>query len=144
MNTNLIRTLIAVFLVAHAYIHVSLTYVPLPKPGELRTPFWPSWWRDAVDPAWLASRLGLSNGMERGLGSALWLLTAAGFTLTGLGLLFFPRLSQLWGAGAILGSAASLLLLLFYFHPWLVIGAAIDLAVIAGLSLQWPKFLFAA
>jgi len=143
MNTNLIRILIAVFLVAHGYIHLSLTYVPLPKPGELRTPFWPSWWRTATDPAWLASKLGLPNDVERGLGSALWVLTVAGFTLTGLGLLVVPGMSQLWGATAILGAAASLLLLIFYFHPWLVIGAAIDLAVIAGLSLQWPKFLFA-
>jgi hypothetical protein len=143
MNTNLIRILIAVFLVAHAYIHVSLTYVPLPNPDGPHTPFWPSWWREAVDPAWPASKLGLPNGLERGLGSALWLLTAAGFTLMGLCLLFFPGLDQVWKAAAMLGAGSSLLLFVFYFHPWLVIGIAIDLAVLAGLWQQWPKFLFA-
>lgn len=142
MNTSLLRTLIAVFLIAHGLVHFSLTYVPVPKPGELRTPFWPAWWRGDTDPAWLAVKLGLSNGLVRGIGSALWVLTVIGFALAGLGLLGVPGLSQLWGAAAVLGAIASLALLVFYWHPWLVLGVVIDLAVFAGLALRWPKFLF--
>ncbi len=143
MNPNLARIIIAVFLIAHGWIHFSLTYVPIAKPGELHTPFWPSWWRSDTDPAWLAVKLGLSNSLVRGLGSALWLLTLTGFTLTGLGLLGVPGLGQVWGATALLGAGASLLLLVFYWHPWLVLGVLINLAVLAGLGLNWPKFLFA-
>lgn len=143
MNLNLLRVMIAIFLVAHGLIHFSLTYVPVPKPGELRTPFWPAWWRTDTDPAWLASKLGLSNGLVRGLGSALWLLILFGFTLAGLGLLGFPGLSQVWAPAAGLGAGASLLLLVFYWHPWLVAGVVINLAVFAGIGLHWPKFLFA-
>ncbi len=143
MNTNLIRTLIALFLIAHGLVHFSLTYVPLPKPGEIRTPFWPSWTRTATDPAWLASKLGLSNSLVRGIGCALWVLTLVGFALAGLGLLGVPVINQFWTTSAILGSIASLLLLVFYWHPWLVMGPVIDLAVLAGIALHWPKFLFA-
>jgi len=142
MNPNLTRILIAVFLFAHGLIHFSLTYVPTPKPGELRTPFWPAWWRTDTDPAWLAVKLGLPNSTVRGLGSALWLIALVGFSLAGLGLLGLPGLNQAWGAAAALGAAASLLLLGLYWHPWLVTAVVIDLAVLAGLWLHWPKFLF--
>ena len=143
MNPNLIRILLAVFLITHGLVHFSLTYVPTPKPGKLRTPYWPSWWREDADPNWLASKLGLTNSLVRGLGSAFWLLTLAGFTLAGLGLLGVPGLSRLWGAATVLGGGASMLLLCLYWHPWLVAGVVINLAVFGGLALHFPKFLFA-
>lgn len=142
MNANTLRIFIAIFLIAHGLVHFSLTYVPTPKPGELRTPFWPSWSRTDTDPAWLASRLGLSNNVVRGLGSTILLLTMAGFSLAGLGLLGVPGLNQIWQGTAILGAVASLLLLIFYWHPWLIAGVLINLAVFAGLALHWPKSLF--
>ena len=142
MNTNTLRIILAIFLIAHGLIHYSLTYVPVPKPGELRTPFWPSWARNDTDSAWLVSRMGLSNNVVRWVGSALWLLTVAGFAVAGLGLLGIPGLNQIWQGSAILGAAASLFLLVFYWHPWLVAGVLINLAVLAGLALHWPKSLF--
>lgn len=142
MNTNTLRIALAIFLIAHGLIHYSLTYVPVPKPGELRTPFWPSWARTNTDPAWLASRMGLSNNVVRGVGSALWLLTVAGFAVAGLGLLGIPGLNQIWQGSAILGATASLILLVFYWHPWLIAGVLINLAVFTGLALHWPKSLF--
>lgn len=142
MNTNTLRIVLAIFLIAHGLIHYSLTYVPVPKPGELRTPFWPSWARNDTDSAWLVSRMGLSNNVVRGVGSALWLLTVAGFAVAGLGLLGIPGLNQIWQGSAILGAVASLFLLVFYWHPWLVAGVLINLAVLAGVALHWPKSLF--
>lgn len=142
MNVNTLRIFTAIFLIAHGLVHYSLTYVPTPKPGELRTPFWPSWSRKDTDPAWLVSKMGLSNNVVRGLGSAIWLLTVAGFALAGLGLLGVPGLNQIWQGTAILGAAASLTLLVFYWHPWLIAGVLINLAVFAGLALHWPKSLF--
>ena len=38
MNTSTLKILIAVFLILHGLIHYSLTYVPLPRPGEIKTP----------------------------------------------------------------------------------------------------------
>lgn len=142
MNANTLRIVIAIFLIAHGLVHYSLTYVPTPKPGELRTPFWPSLSRTDTDPAWLVSKMGLPNNVVRGLGSALWMLTVAGFALAGLGLLGVPGLNQIWQGTTILGATASLLLLTFYWHPWLIAGVLINLAVFAGLALHWPKSLF--
>lgn len=142
MNPNTLKIIIAIILIAHGLVHFSLTYVPTPKPGELRTPFWPSWTRTDTDLAWFASRMGLSNSVVCGAGSVLWLLTVAGFALAGLGLLGIPGLNQIWQGTAILGTVASLILLVFYWHPWLIAGVLINLAVFAGLAMQWPKSLF--
>lgn len=143
MNPTTVRVLLAIFIILHGWIHYSLTYVPTPKPGELRTPFWPSWSRSDTDPAWLASKMGLSNGLVRGLGCALWLLTLAGFSVAGLALLFAPGAQAAWSISAAAGAVASLLLLLFYWHPWLVAGVVINLALLAGLWLHFPKYLYA-
>jgi hypothetical protein len=86
--------------------------------------------------------MGLSNNFVRGIGSALWLLTVAGFAGAGLGLLGIRGLNQIWQGSAMLGAAASSILLVFYWHPWLIAGVLINLAVFAGLALHWPKSLF--
>ena len=144
MSASTLRIAIAVFLIAHGLVHYSLTTVPAPAPRALRTPFWPGWWRADTDPAWLASKLGLSTDTVRTLGWMLWVATVIGFALAGLGLLGVPGLKTLWQATATFGSAASLILLVFYWHSWLVLGAAIDVAVLLSLWLRWPSALFHA
>jgi hypothetical protein len=131
MNTA--RILISVFLIAHGLIHMSLATVPLPKPGEMHTPFWPAWWRDAIDPIWLASRLGLSPALVRTAGWLLWLVVTAAYALAGLGLLGVPGLYGLWKPLAAGASVLSLVLLALYWHPWLVMAVAINLALLGGI-----------
>lgn len=142
MSTGTIRVLAVIFLIAHGWVHYSLTRVPPPQPGALRTPFWPSPKRDAVDSRWLAARLGLPPAALRTVGYILVLLSAVGFTLAGILLLAAAVLPSLWillaGAAAIL----SLALLVLYGHPWLVLGVVIDLAILAGLIWKVPAPLF--
>jgi hypothetical protein len=149
MSPSTLRILIAVFLIAHGLVHFILTAVPTPpeggpvgQPGGVHTPFWPSWWRAATDPTWLASRMGLPQRAVRLFGSCLWLAALIGFALAGLGLLGLPGFSAIWPGAAAGGALASLLLLGFYGHPWLVVGAVIDLAVLASLWLHVPGSIF--
>jgi hypothetical protein len=45
---------------------------------------------------------------------------------------------------AVVGSAVSLVLMLLFFHPWLAIGVAIDVAIVASIwSWHAPASLFA-
>jgi hypothetical protein len=142
MSATTLRILIAAFLIAHGWIHYSLTTVPVPAPGALQTPFWPSWLRPDTDPKWPISRMGLPAGLVRNFGSILWLATVAGFCLAGLGLFGIPGLKVIWQGAAIFGAAASMLLLGFYWHPWLVMGAIIDLAALTAIWQEWPAALF--
>ena len=142
MSTSTLRLLIALFLILHGLIHYSLATVPLPEPGKVHTPFWPSWWRDAVDPGWLASRVGLPSGVVRALGWLLWAAVVAVFALAGLGMIGIPVLNFAWQMMAVLGAVISLVLLALYWHPWLVMGVVINLAVLASVWQQWPIALF--
>lgn len=141
MSPSTLRILIALFLITHGLVHVSLTYVPLPAPGKPRTPFFPSWWRTAVDPQWPVMRLGIDPSSARRIGWGLWIVQLICFVLAGLGLLGVPELSILWRGFALYGAASSLIFLGLYWHPWLVIGIIIDLVILAGYILSWPAFL---
>ena len=93
MSPTLVRVLIAVFFVVHGLMYAGLTTVPMPEPGGLRTPFWPSFWRQNVDTHWLATKLGLPSGAVVAIGTVLWMLalpiiaTEAYFGLGRLGFL---------------------------------------------------------
>lgn len=142
MNPNFVRIAIALFMIAHAFIHVSLTYVPLPVPGEIHTPFWPSWSRKDTDSSWPIMKLGLSNPMVRGIGCVLWLVAAVSFLLVGLGLFHVPGLDQIWTYFGWIGGVSSLLMLVLFWHPWYVACAVINLVILAGLYFHFPKHLF--
>jgi len=143
MNPATLRTIFIVFLLAHGWMHFSLAQVPVPQPGGLHTPFMPSWWRDAVDPTWPISRLGLAPQAARVVGWALWLLVAAVFTLAAVALLAAPAQANLWQGLAAAGSLLSLLLLALYWHAWYPVGALIDLALLAAITLHAPMLRFA-
>ncbi len=142
MNPTLLRILIAVLMVAHAWVHVSLTYVPVPQPGALRTPYWPSWWRTDTDSHWLASKIGLEPDAVRTIGWLLWVGLLVGFVLAGLGLAGVPLLHAVWQPLAIVGSLLSLALLIFYWHPWLVFGVVLNAAFLVAIWQQWPAAVF--
>jgi hypothetical protein len=131
MNSNLIRIAFALLMIAHGVVHYILALVPVAKPGEPRTPFWPSWWRTDVDEQWLASRLGLNPGVVRTAGWLLWLVSLVGFVAAGLGLLGVPGLSEIWRELMVAASGFSLVLFLFYWHPHLFVGVALDLICLA-------------
>lgn len=138
MSPTVLRIIIALFLIAHGWMHYSLTTVPLPKPGELHTPFWPGWKRSAVDATWPASRLGLPDATVRWLGCVLMLAATLRFALAGLGLLGIPGLHSIWQGMVIFSSAASLILLALYWHPWLVMGVVISLGAVLAIWQHWP------
>ena len=54
----------------------------------------------------------------------------------GLGLLGVPLLSGLWQPMAAASALTSLVMLGLYWHPWLVVSALLDVAVLA--ALVWP------
>lgn len=142
MNPTTLRILLVVFLLAHGWVHMSLSWVPAPQPGALRTPFFPAWWRTSVDPAWPASKLGMAPEITRPVGWVLWVLVVVLYSLAGLTLLFAPSSAALWQGGMVGASILSLILLALYWHPWLPVGVLIDLALIATVLLRWPAVSF--
>jgi hypothetical protein len=117
------RLLFAGFLLAHGAIHASFLS-PRP-PATAGGPAWPF----ELTRSWVLTPLGVQPETARLLGMALVAATFGAFALAALaatGLL--P--SELSGPSTGVGAVASLALLVLFFHPWLVLGLAIDLGLL--------------
>jgi hypothetical protein len=119
----LIRLALAGFLLAHAAVHVAFL-APVPQ-ASADGPTWPFTTTDS----WLFSRLGPARDVVRLFAIALVATTIAGFALAALGAIgVLP--AAIWLPAIAIGAVASLGLLIAFFHPWLVLGIGIDLALI--------------
>jgi hypothetical protein len=125
------RLLLAAFLLAHAAIHAG--FVSPRPPATAGSPAWPF----ELGRSWILGPLGLDSGFGRTLGLALVALTLGGFALAALAALgLLP--AGLWPVAVTIGALASIAVLAVFFHPWLVLGVAIDLALLwAVLAANW-------
>jgi hypothetical protein len=121
----IVRLALAGVLVVHGVIHVGfVTTRPAPTAGA---PPWPF----DLDRSWLLTRAGVSVPTARLIGRLLVTVAVAAFLVSALGALAW--LPAAWfGLAAAVGAVASLVLLLAFFHPWLVIGVAIDVVLLWG------------
>jgi len=118
-----------VLLIMHGLVHLSYA---TPKVDDERFPF-------VAERTWFASTTHLEVAAARGVFVALAALTVLAYAVAGVGLIAD---AAWWGPWALAGSVASLSTLVLGFHPWLVFGVAIDVAIIAGVLAEWPAGLF--
>lgn len=118
------RIVFALFIVAHGLIHASYV-APRPAPTA-GGPAWPF----ELGRSWLLSPLGVTESVLRPLGIGLAILAVAAFALAGLATLGIVLPVGAWQPLVVGGAIASLALLGLFFHPWLVLGIAIDLVLV--------------
>ncbi len=125
------KIVLALFLAAHGLIH--LGYVT-PAPPDPKYPF-------KLDQSWLITSLHVETGIARLLGTALGALTVLGYALAALAIMGIVVPEAWWQPLTVVSSALSLLLLILFWHPWLVIGVAIDVfLLLALLVFHWQPF----
>ncbi|MEA3335069.1 MAG: hypothetical protein U9R25_04115 [Chloroflexota bacterium] len=135
----MVKILFAIFLIAHGLVHAGLAAAPNPadpneKPGAFFT---------TVERSWLLPRLGLSVTAVQWIGIILVVLTTFGFVLAGLGVLGVPGPNTIWRTVAVVSSYLSLLLLILFWHPWLVMGVLIDIGLLIALVLtKWQPDMY--
>jgi len=130
------KLLLAVFLILHGMVHAILAAAPIPNDPDSN----PGAFFTATTRSWLLPRLGLNDTAIQWIGIILVVLTALGFILAGLGVIGVPGLNELWRTVAVVSACVSLLLLLLFWHPWLVVGVLIDIVILAALLwLDWPS-----
>jgi hypothetical protein len=125
------RIVLGLLLVAHATIH--LGYVSPAPPRTAGGPEWPF----VMSRSPLVTWLGVGQGPVQALGIGLVCLTVVGLVGAALAAIGFVVPQAWWPYLAVTGSAASLAVLMLFFHPWLLVGVGIDLgllymALIAG------------
>lgn len=125
----MLRLVIGGFLIVHGLIHAAIW---LPQAFQVRA----TATADApFDPghSWLISR----GSVDVARWSSLTLAILAVVFLVAAGVGLWLGLSW-WSPAAIIGSLISLLLFVLFFDPWLVLGIAIDLALLW--SLGWSNW----
>ena len=121
----LARLAIAGLLLAHAAIHIAFV-APAPA-ATADGPPWPF----TTDDSWLFSRVGVGSTEARLVATALVAVTLAAFALAALVAVGLAPVS-VWMPAVAIGAVASLGLLVAFFHPWLVVGVAIDIGLLAA------------
>ena len=119
--------LVGLFLVAHGLVH-GLFMVPRPPDAGASWPFDPS-------ESWLLNRLEVQSNLAQAIAAGLVAVTAVAFIVTALtviGILPADWLRPIAAASA----SVSLILLGIFFHPWLVIGIAIDVAILWAVGIN--------
>ena len=123
--------LAALFLLAHALIHAS--YLSPRPPATAGGPAWPF----ELTRSWILSPLGLDGDPGRILGTALIAIVMVAFGLAALATIGIAGQAT-FAPAVVAGSIASIALLVLFFHPWLVLGIAIDVALLwAVLVARW-------
>ena len=125
------RLVIAGLLLAHGLVHAGFL---APRPAA--TAGGPPWPFD-LERSWLLGGLGLGSEATRWVGIALVATTVIGFALAALASLGIGP-DGLLSVAMAMGAIASSAVLVLYFHPWLVLGLAIDFVVLwAALIARW-------
>jgi len=132
----MLKTLIALFLIAHGLVHAGLAAAPIPndpdsKPGAFFT---------SISRSWLLPQLGLNPAAVQWIGIILVVLATLGFVLAGLGVFGVSGLTAVWRTVAVVSACVSLLLLVLFWHLWLIVGVLIDVGILVALLwANWPS-----
>ena len=125
------KLVVAAFLFAHAAIHASFL-VPRP-PATAEGPAWPF----ELGRSWILKPLGLDGGTGRVLGISMVATTIGGFGLAALAAVGIAP-ATVWAPAIVVGAVSSAVLISVFFHPWLVLGIAIDAVLLwAVLIADW-------
>ncbi len=117
----------ASFLLLHGLVHGILALVPNPNaPEEGVGTFF-----SGRIGSWLLTGLGLSESTSKTIASVLAVIATIGFVTVGLALFGILIPIDWWRTLAAASAAVSLLLVVTFWHPYLIVGFLIDVAVIA-------------
>jgi len=120
------RWVLGGFLLAHGLIHVMFV---TPAPASAGTDGGAAWPFDMAR-SWLVTAANLDLGPVRLLGAALVVVVAGSFVLAGLATVGVVVPSGWWPPLVLVSATASVGLLAVFFNPQLVLGLAIDAALV--------------
>jgi hypothetical protein len=131
-----LKIIIALFLIAHGLVHAGLAAAPNPNDPETK----PGAFFTSPERSWLLPNLGINSSAVQWIGIILVALATLGFILAGLGVFGIPGLAEAWRTIAVFSAVVSLLLLVLFWHPWIIVGILIDIGILLSiLWADWPS-----
>jgi hypothetical protein len=111
--------LLAAVLIGHGLVHTMFAISP---PASAGGPEWPF----DMAKSWAITGAGLDINVVRGLGVALIVIVAGGFALAALSTVGLVVPADWWQAAVGASAVTSMVLLVLFFNPQLVLGMGID------------------
>jgi hypothetical protein len=119
--------LLTVFLVLHGLLHLGI-WVPSPRRDGPEPPFVP-------DRSALLTAAAVPTAAAHRLSVLLAVVAAGAYVTAGLAVAF----DTAWAVPlAVAAAVTGLALKLVFFHPWLILGVLLDLAVLIAAATGWP------
>jgi hypothetical protein len=129
------RIVLGLLLIGHALIHFG--YLSPVPPRTAGGPEWPF----EMSKSWLVTNVGLSADLVRPIGTLLVALVVIAMVGAGLATLRIVVPHEWWAALVVTGAVASLITLALFFHPWIVLGLAIDAGLLYLILVNgWDPF----
>ena len=123
------RVVVGLFIIGHGLAHVGLAAAPISKNPASR----PKLFFGVASRYWLLPKLGLPPLATRIVGLGLASLAALGFVLAGLAAAGTAGVTGSFAPLTLAAASLSLALFVLFWHPRIVLGALIDVALLATL-----------
>lgn len=135
----MLRLLIGGMLIVHGLIVAAQSTGTFGRGDPITNPSWLNWWPTALGQSWLLVGLGVEQMVAARLAGVFWLIGGVALVAAGLGVFGVLVPQEWWRTLAIGGAGMSLLMLLFYLHPFYGIGAGASAAILVALLwARWP------
>ena len=122
----ILKTIVAIFLILHGVTHSIMAMVPSPNTPDVGFATFFS-----GIGSWLFT--GFSESASKTTATVLSVIATIGFIAAGLALFGILVPFDWWRVLAIASAVASLLLVVVFWHPYLIVGLLIDAAVLVTL-----------
>jgi hypothetical protein len=123
------RLLFGGFLIVHGLIQAGVYFAPPPK--DKPAPFDPG-------HSWILTTAHVADAPAHRAARAVAVASSFLFVVAGLGVLAG---SSTWIPMTVGAAVFGLTLKIIYFHPWLILGAGIDVALVSAALASWPPSL---
>jgi len=131
--------LIGAMLIAHGLIVAAQSTGTFGGGKAIANPSWLKWWPTALGQSWLLVGLGVEQTVAARLAGVFWLIAGVSLIAAGLGVFGVLVPQGWWRTLAIGGAGMSLLMLLFYLHPFYGIGVGTSAGILVALLwARWP------
>lgn len=135
----MLRLLIGAMLIVHGLIVAAQSTSAFAGAQPIANPSWLRWWPTALGQSWVLAGLGLEKTAAAWVAGLLWLAAGVALVAAGLGVFGVLVPQGWWRTLAIGGAGMSLLMLLFYLHPFYGIGIGASAAILLALLwADWP------
>lgn len=132
------RTFVAILLLVHGLITSAQAQAGFRPSEGVANPSWLSWFPVNLGQSWLFKSIGMPKPFIGTLLGIFWIIAGTCLVAAALSLFGVIVPTNLWRPIAAIGAIISLVLFVFYFHPFYAIGIAADIAIL--IVLLWAKW----